>query len=80
MAASRLRGEHSIGKVKRNQFCGGKQEKRQTHPNQKRAREAMRAERWEGICANTDFTCNSFIGSGIFITKKSLIKVSRDLP
>lgn len=34
----------------------------------------------EGICANTDYVCDSFKGSGIFITKKSLINVSRDLP
>lgn len=27
----------------------------------------------EGICANTDYMCNSIKGSGIIITKKSLI-------
>lgn len=48
-------------------------------PHQKRAREAGRAE-GQRNCARTHFTCNSCKGIGIFITKKSFIKVSRDLP
>lgn len=49
-------------------------------PKPKESQRSNEGRGMEGICANTDFTCNSFKGSGIFITKKSLIKVSRDLP
>lgn len=70
------------------QYGEGKKESvlwRQTgeKANTPKAEESQRSNEgrgMEGVCANTDFTCNSFKGSGIFVTKKSLIKVSRDLP
>lgn len=49
-------------------------------PKPKESQRSNEGRGMEGICANTDFMCNSFKGSGIFITKKSLIKVSRDPP
>lgn len=60
---------------------GGEGEKETKHTQRKRDRDySSEGEEIERICAHTDYTCNSYKGSGIFITKKSLIKVSRDQP
>lgn len=49
-------------------------------PRPQESQRSNEARGMEGVCANTDFMCTPFKGSGIFITKRSLIKVSRDLP
>lgn len=46
----------SIGKVKRNQVCGKRQEKRRTHEPKERQTSATRAERWRAF-VRIEITC-----------------------